>query len=129
READVATVIAALKQSLGDAVKDVRASDRLTDSAVCLVADEHDLDMHLARVLKTHGQLQRDSRRILEINPRHELVRRLSERLKAGGAGAEVEEAAHLLLDQARIVEGEPLPDPAAFSRRLSLALARGLAV
>jgi molecular chaperone HtpG len=128
READIATVIAALKQSLGEAVKDVRASDRLTDSAVCLVADEHDLDMHLARMLKAHGQLQREAGRILEVNPRHDLVRRLSERLKAKGTCAEVEDAAHLLLDQARIVEGEPLPDPAAFSRRLAQALARGLA-
>jgi len=128
RDADVATVIAALKQSLGEAVKDVRASDRLTDSAVCLVAADDDLDMHLSRMLKAHGQLQRDAGRILEVNPRHDLVRRLSERIKAKGACPEVEEAAHLLLDQARIVEGEPLPDPAAFSRRLALALARGLA-
>jgi molecular chaperone HtpG len=128
RDADVATVIAALKQSLGDAVKDVRASERLTDSAVCLVADEHDMDMHLARMLKAHGQLKRDASRILEVNPRHDLVRRLCARIKEKGACAEVEDAAHLLLDQARIVEGEPLPDPAAFSRRLALALARGLA-
>jgi molecular chaperone HtpG len=128
RDADLATVIAALKQSLGEAVKDVRASERLTDSAVCLVADEHDLDMHLARMLKAHGQLKRDASRVLEINPRHDLVRRLSERIKAKGASQEIDDAAHLLLDQARIVEGAPLPDPAAFSRRLSQALARGLA-
>ena len=56
------------------------------------------------------------------------MVRRLCERIKQKGACAEVEEAAHLLLDQARIVEGEPLPDPAAFSRRLSEVLKRSMA-
>ncbi|MGK9170445.1 molecular chaperone HtpG [Inquilinus limosus] len=119
-------LVAALKLALADQVKDVRASQRLTDSAVCLVADEGDTDLHLERLLKQHRRVDAGSKRILEINPGHPLIRRLAERAAAKDAG--LEDCAFLLLDQARIVEGEPLPDPAAFSRRLSEALVRGLA-
>ena len=127
RDADLATVIALLKQDLGDAVKDVRVSERLTDSAVCLVADAGDLDIHLERLLKANKQLDLAATRILEINPRHELIRAMAERLKAEGAAAGLDDVAHLLLDQARIIEGETLPDPAEFSRRLTSLMAKGL--
>ncbi|MFQ6016837.1 MAG: molecular chaperone HtpG [Kiloniellaceae bacterium] len=134
-------LVAFIKLALKDEVKDVRASERLTDSAVCLVADEGDIDMHLERLLKQHRQIDQFAKRILEINPRHPLIRALAERLGAPGAagtdagnaaeyeaGAPLEDAARLLLDQARIVEGEPLPDPTGFARRLSTLLERGLA-
>ncbi|ACI99809.1 molecular chaperone HtpG [Rhodospirillum centenum] len=127
-EGDLASLIALLKMTLGDTVKDVRASERLTDSAVCLVADEGDLDIHLERLLKQHRQLDTAATRILEVNPGHPLVRRLAERVAAGGAQDGLADVAWLLLDQARIVEGEPLPDPVAFSRRLALFVERGLA-
>ena len=71
--------IALFKLSLGDAVKDVRSSERLTDSAVCLVADEGDMDMHLERLLKQHRQLDAAAKRILEINPSHPLIARLAD--------------------------------------------------
>ena len=109
-----------------DEVKDVRSSERLTESAVCLVADESDLDMHLERMLKQHKQLDAVSKRILEINPKHPLILGLAERVGGTGAGEEVEAAAHLLLDQALILEGEALPDPGAFARRLSQVMAKG---
>ncbi len=125
------TLVAFIKLTLKDEVKDVRVSERLTDSAVCLVADEGDIDMHLERLLKQHRQLDQTARRVLEINARHPMIRRLAERLADGGAaaaaGGPVEDAAHLLLDQARILEGEPLPDPAAFGRRLASLVERGL--
>ena len=123
-----ASLIALFKLSLGDAVKDVRASSRLTDSAVCLVADEGDLDMHLERLLKQHRQLSTEAKRILEINTRHPLIARLGELAGKEGASDALGEFAWLLLDQARILEGETLPDPSAFARRLSALLARGLA-
>ena len=129
RDADVATVVALLKQSLGDAVKDVRASERLTDSAVCLVADEGDLDMHLEKLLKAQRQLDMAQTRILEINPRHALIRAVAQQAKAAGAADSLNDVAHLLLDQARIIEGETLPDPTAFSRRLAAVMEKGLAV
>jgi molecular chaperone HtpG len=119
-------LVAALKLALADQVKDVRASQRLTDSAVCLVADEGDTDLHLERLLKQHRRVDAGSKRILEVNPGHPLIRRLAER--AAAQDPALEDCAFLLLDQARIIEGEPLPDPAAFSRRLADALVRGLA-
>ena len=128
READVATLSVALKQALGEQVKEVRASTRLTDSAVCMVADEGALDMHLERLLKQQQQLDAPSERIMEINPRHDLIRGLIIKVKDEGAGAGIEDAALLLLDQALILEGESLPDPAAFARRMSALMARDVA-
>jgi molecular chaperone HtpG len=128
------SLVKAFRAALGDAVKDVRASERLTDSPVCLVADEGDMDMHLERLLKQHRQLDASATRILEVNPSHPLIRRLAERAEAAGDGAAEEgvsggldDAAWLLLDQARIVEGEQLPDPAAFARRLSSVMEKGI--
>ncbi len=127
--ANTASLIAMLKLTLADAVKDVRSSDRLTESAVCLVADEGDMDMHLARLLRQHKQLgAENAKRVLEVNPNHALIRRLADSVGETGAAVKIEDAAWLLLDQARIVEGEPLPDPAAFARRLAACLERGLA-
>ena len=123
------SLIALFKLALDDEVKDVRASERLTDSAACLVADEGDLDIHMERLLKQHRQLDTSSKRILEINPKHDLIRALAEAVGKDGTNDRVNDAARLVLDQARILEGEPLPNPTAFSRRLSEALARGLAV
>ena len=125
--AKLASLIAIFKLALGDAVKDVRSSDRLTDSAVCLVADEGDMDMHLERLLKQHRQLDTASKRILELNPRHKLIERLAASVGEAGASDQLSEFAWLLLDQARIVEGEQLPDPPAFARRLATLLERGL--
>jgi molecular chaperone HtpG len=126
--AKLGSLIAIFKLALGDAVKDVRSSERLTDSAVCLVADEGDMDMHLERLLKQHRQLDATYKRILEINPRHKLIERLAASVGEPGASDQLSEFAWLLLDQARIVEGEPLPDPPAFARRLAMLLERGLA-
>ncbi|WP_119418443.1 molecular chaperone HtpG [Desertibaculum subflavum] len=128
KEGDIATLIAVVKTALGEAVKDVRASDRLTESPVCLVAAEGDMDMRLARLLRQTGRAPEAAARILELNPRHALVKRLAALAAAGGAADQVGEAAHLLFDQARILEGEGPVDPAAFVRRLNEALARNLA-
>jgi len=126
-ESALSSLIALFKLSLGEAVKDVRSSDRLTDSAVCLVADEGDLDMHLERLLKQHRQLDTAAKRILEINPRHTLIARLAAMVDKEGAASELGDFAWLLLDQARILEGEQLPDPGGFARRLANVLERGL--
>ena len=125
--AKLASLIAIFKLALGDAVKDVRSSERLTDSAVCLVADEGDVDMHLERLLKQHRQLDTTAKRILELNPRHRLIERLAAAVGDSGASEQLSEFAWLLLDQARIVEGEALSDPPAFARRLAILLERGL--
>jgi molecular chaperone HtpG len=128
-EGDLSSLIALLKLTLGEAVKDVRRSERLTDSAVCLVADDGDMDIHLQRLLKQHGQLGADAsaKRVLELNPSHPLIRRLAEKAGQEGAADALEDAAYLLMDQARIVEGETLPDPVAFARRMASFVERGL--
>lgn len=126
-EREIDSLIAAFKLALGEAVKDVRASSRLTESPVCLVADEGDLDIRLERLLKQHRQIDRAAPRILEINPRHVVIRALARKLKDGGGAGAVDEAAKLLLDQARLMEGEPLPDPAGFAKRLSAMIEKGL--
>jgi molecular chaperone HtpG len=123
----LASLIALFKLSLGAAVKDVRPSKRLTDSAVCLVADEGDLDIHLERLLKQHRQLSTEAKRILEINPKHALIARLGDLAGKDGASDALGDFAWLLLDQARLLEGETLPDPGAFARRMSSLLAKGL--
>jgi molecular chaperone HtpG len=121
-------LIAVLKARLGDKVQDVRPSSRLTESAVCLVAEEHGMDLRLERFLKQHQQLDQLSKRVLEINPRHGLIREMAARAADHSHTDALGDLAELLLDQARIVEGEPVPDPGAFSRRMSAFLTKGLA-
>jgi len=124
-------LLAALKQALGETVKDVRASERLTESPVCLVAGEGDMDMYLERMLKQHRQLDASmvTPRILEVNAGHPLIKQLAVMAAEGdGAGEALGDAAHLLFDQARIIEGETVSDPIAFSRRLASVMEKGLA-
>lgn len=125
---DMAPLLSALKGALADAVKDVRVSARLTESAVCLVADEGDMDINMERLLRQHKQLSQAVPRVLEINAKHALISALA--AKAGGALVEGEltDAAYLLLDQARIIEGEPLADPVAFARRMASVMQQSLA-
>jgi molecular chaperone HtpG len=110
-----------LKSVLGDKVKDVRITSRLTQSPSCLVADEHEMGNNLVRILKAAGQKVPGFMPILEINPDHPIVRRLEpgdERFADWG---------NLLLDQALLAEGGQLEDPAEFVRRsneLMLSLA-----
>ncbi len=122
---DVDRLIAKLKLSLGEAVKDVRVSNRLTASAVCLVADEGDIDMNLERILKAHQQIETRAPRILEVNSGHALIKLLAEQAKEDKGS--LDDAAYLLLDQARILEGEPLPDPVEFARRMSTVMTKGM--
>ena len=125
-ETDLSALIAAIKLELGEEVKDVRPSKRLTDSPVCLIADDGDIDVNLERLLKRHGQLQEGMPRVLELNPAHAVIIKLAEQAKDGGDDL-LPDAAHLLLDQARIVEGEAPPDPAGYARRLARVLDRAL--
>ena len=120
-------LIALVKLTLADTVKDVRTSERLTDSPVCLVADDGDLDMHLERLLRQHKHEMPEQKRVLEINPSHDLTRALARMVGQKGATEALEDAAHLLMDQALILEGEPVPDPSAFTRRLSGLVSRAL--
>ena len=127
-DASLAKLILALKESLGETVKDVCSSDRLTDSAVCLVAGEGDMDLHLERMLKMQGQMEVPTvARVLEINPAHPLIIKMSEVVNKPAKKTTLNDMALLLFDQARIIEGEPVSDPAAFSQRLNSILEQGL--
>jgi len=107
-----ADLLRALKAALGEKVKDVRLSRRLSESPSCLVADEHEMGGNLARILKAAGQKVPLSKPILEINPGHAVVKRL----KPGGA--RFDDWASVLYDQALLAEGGQLEDPAGFVKR-----------
>jgi molecular chaperone HtpG len=112
-----------IKKSLGERVKDVRVTLRLTESPACLVADEHDLSANLQRMLKAAGQKTPTSKPILEINPRHTLV----QRLKGEADEARFNDLSQILFDQSLLAEGGQLEDPAGFVKRLNqLMLALG---
>ncbi|KQT08545.1 heat-shock protein Hsp90 [Methylobacterium sp. Leaf399] len=113
-------LVAALKQSLGADVSDVRATDRLVESAVVLSASGTGPDLQMQRLLRRAGR-GAGGLPVLEINPRHPLIRTLAERIAGGG---EVGEAAGTLLDLARIQDGDTPRDPVAFARRVAAALA-----
>ena len=109
-----------LKEKLKDKVKDVRTSSRLTDSPACLVSDESAMDPQLEKILQQHNQLQQGvSLKIMEINPNHKLIKALTKMSKNKDSINKVEDAAFLLYEQSRIVEGDKPSDPIAFSKKL----------
>jgi len=117
--------VAFVKSTLGEAVSDVRISDRLTDSAVCLVAPDGGPDRGLEKILAGAGRLPSAGKPILEVNPRHALVVALA--ALGEGERAFKEDAAHLLFDEARVLDGERPADARSFSDRLARVLERGL--
>ncbi|MBX7146315.1 MAG: molecular chaperone HtpG [Alphaproteobacteria bacterium] len=121
-------LVALFRLTLNDNVKDVRLSERLTDSPVCLIADDNDLDIHLEKILKQHQQLQHISKRILEINPNHPLILALAHGLGQNNQGSKIEEMAWLLFDQAQLAEGEIPKDLKKFSQRLGNIMQGSLA-
>jgi molecular chaperone HtpG len=114
-----------LKSTLGEAVAEVRASDRLTDSAVCLVAPDKGPDRALERLLAGAGRLTSASKLVLEVNPQHELIAALAALGEADRAFKE--DAAHLLYQEARLLDGDRPADARSFSDRLARVLKRGL--
>jgi molecular chaperone HtpG len=120
-----ASLYALMKQTLADEVEDVRASDRLSESPACLVAQDRGLDLRLERMLAEHGQLGgKGAKPILEINPSHPLITALSAHVEAADKAA-FEDIVWLLLDEARVVEGEKPADASRFSARLTRILTK----
>lgn len=113
---------------LRDEIGEVRLSSRLTDSPVCLIAGDNEVDLRMERVLRIHQKYDAPTKRVLEINPDHPLIRKLSDLAATQGGSPDIDSAAHLLLDQARIIQGEPIPDPARFARAMAAFMERGLA-
>ena len=123
---DDAVIVSAVKAALGERVSEVRPSQRLTDSAACLVAQGSGPDRELERLLARQNP-RVGPKPILEINTRHPIVKAVSD-AKLGARDADVVDLSELLLDQAHILDGEVPDDPAAFAARVNRLVARGLA-
>lgn len=123
----VATLIAYVKQTLADAVADVRPSSRLQGSIACLVAGQQGPDMRLRQILQAHGKLSDAPKSILEINPGHALVVALAERLGGEEDRSLIDDAAWLIFDEARVLEGQAPSDPVRFAERLTRTIERAL--
>lgn len=118
-----------IKETLKESVKDVQVTDRLTKSPFALITPSGMMSLNLERLMKAHGQqIAMNSDRILEINPRHEVIHKLAEMLDKKESDSLVDDAILVLFDQTLIAEGEPLKDPAAFSKRLTSFVLSGLA-
>jgi molecular chaperone HtpG len=120
--ADLTVLIPAMKAALGNAVDDVRATDRLAGSAAVLSAKVSGPDLQMQRLMRRAGRAMPEVPPVLEINPRHALIVSMAARLAEGG---DIAEQAETLLDLARVQDGESPRDPAAFARRVTAALAR----
>ncbi len=122
--AEVQAFLDYAKQKLADEVSDVRASDRLIESAVCLVASEQGYDRQLEKILQGAGRLQSGAKPILEVNMDHPVVRAIAAKADAPSLR---DDAAFLLLDQARVLDGDKPADPRAFAERLARLMEKAL--
>ena len=116
-----------LKTTLGDSVSEVRFSARLTDSPCCLITEGNALSPHLERLFKAMHQEIPESKRILELNPKHPLIEALFKVYTANENAPELKTYAKVLFDQSLLTEGSPLPDPAAFAKEVTNLLLQGL--
>ena len=114
-----ADLVARVKTALGDNVKDVRITHRLTDSPACLVVDDMDMSANLERMLKAAGQEVGGTKPIFEINPEHPMVMRLKGELDED----RFSDWSSILFDQALLAEGGQLEDPASYVKRLNILL------
>ena len=124
RSEDLKPLLDKLKATLGDKVKDVRASVRLADSPSCIISDEDEPTLQMQQMLRAMGQKDFPAPKpTLEINPDHEIVKKLL----ANPDAPSIQDAAWLLFDQALLMEGVPLTDPALFVQRLNRILTSSL--
>jgi len=119
KEKKLEPILEKIKKALGDKVKDVVASSRLSESPSCIVADENDPTAQMQHMLKAMGQSNiPEAKPILEVNPDHDIVKRLE-----SAEDTMVEDISHLLLDEAKIAENTELSDPSDFVKRLNRVL------
>ncbi len=121
---DLTALVAALGKALGDRVREIKVSNRLTDSACCLVTAEHDPGVQMEKILQAVHKDMPATRRILEINPDHPLIQRMERLAAANPDHAKIREYAELLLDQAKLTAGQNIEDPLEFARRVSRLMA-----
>ena len=122
-----ANVAEYLGKALEEKVSVVRFSGRLTDSPCCLITDGQALSPHMERLFRAMNQDVPVSKRILELNGSHPVIAALSAKIAAGADDAELKRIAGILYDQALLLEGSPLSDPAAFAREVVALLSAAL--
>ena len=120
-------LIAQLKVVLGDQVKDIRLSSKLTDSPVCLVADEGDMDIAMEQLMAQRDSNYKGAPRILEINGDHSLIKNMKSLLSKKESNDLVSDAGTLLFEQARLMEGKMPADPAQFSKIMNQFLLKAI--
>ena len=120
-------LIAQLKIVLGDQVKDIRLSSKLTDSPVCLVADEGDMDIAMEQLMAQRDSNYKGAPRILEINGDHSLIKNMKSLLSKKESNDLVSDAGTLLFEQARLMEGKMPADPAQFSKIMNQFLLKAI--
>lgn len=113
----VSALITKMQELLKDKIHNVRKSKRLTDSPVCLVAPDSGVDMYMERVLRLHQKYATETKPVLEINSDHALIKKMAE---LNDKGKDISNATYLLLDQAKIIQGEPIDNPSSFAKRMS---------
>jgi molecular chaperone HtpG len=114
-------LIEAIQKELGERVKEVRVTMRLTDSPACIVADQNDMTPQMERILRSAGQIVPISKPILEVNPKHAMVKAMSSLIVKDPK--KFADLSSLLLDQAVLAEGGQLSDPASFVKRFNQLL------
>lgn len=127
-EQAIDTLTRLLKEVYGsDEIKEVRTTAKLTDSPVCLAVAEGDMDIRMERFLVENKQLPSAAAKILEINPEHKVIKSLAEMALKDGKSEKFTDFAMLLLDQARVLEGQEVRNPAAFARRMTALMQSGM--
>ena len=125
KTAEYTGLMDALKSRLEEHVKEVRLSNRLTESAACLVTDTNDMTPQMEQMMRAMGQELPEVKRILELNPEHTVVQKLRETAERDKDAAELDEYAELLYGQALLAEGGQLPNPGRFSKLLADIMAK----
>ncbi len=124
---DMAAMLGWMGTNLDKKVKEVRVSNRLTNSPACIISDEHDPNPAMEKILRSMGQAMPDFKRILEINPEHQVIKRLHELYSEKGDDEELRSMVELIYDQAVLAEGGELSDPSAFAAALSKVMSKAL--
>jgi len=127
KEKEYHSLLEAMQSRLGEFVKEVRLSNRLTNSPACLVGNASDLSPHMEQMLKAMNQPVPQAKRILELNPNHALTRKLQEVFASNPNDGGLNDYAYLLYGQALLAEGSPLPDPARLSKLMADVLVKAL--
>jgi molecular chaperone HtpG len=124
KEKEIKPLLQKIKKVLGDEVKDVKASTRLSDSPSCIVLDENDPSLQMQNLMKAMGQTDTpDIKPILEVNPTHEIVQKLADTKDKDL----IDDISRLLLEQALLMEGAAVKEPAQFAKRLNRVIAKAL--